>query len=111
MTRARSLAASAAIAVGLLGCSAAPSAESDHEGLSSQRDSALYAASSAVWPTTTIPVCWVNGSPELAAQMEWSRAAVASTWEAVSAVRFVGWGPCEGNGPGVRILIGEENPY
>lgn len=72
----------------------------------------LFVASRTIWPSTSIPVCWVNATEADAEAMEWSRDAIAGTWEAVSTVRFTGWGACApGARTGIRILLSDENPY
>lgn len=69
-------------------------------------DSNLFAASYWIWPSPTIPVCWVN--PVDPQAMGWVRDQIASTWEAVSAVRFVGWNACTSQDTNsVRIELGE----
>jgi hypothetical protein len=104
--------APALLALVAVGCSATSSpAPGASEVLSTDREDALFVASSAVWPSPEISVCWVNAGPEYEAQKQWTRDAVAGTWEAVSAVRFTGWGPCEEKSDGIRIMIAEENPY
>ncbi len=89
----------------------APPTEALDAESSEESEDALFVASSTVWPSPTIPVCWVNPGPQDAEAMEWTRDAVASTWEAVSQVRFVGWGTCTGSKNGVRIKIADAGPY
>lgn len=98
--------------LGLLaaGCSSADVTDESAEAPDS-KESALFVASSAVWPTTEIPVCWLDPRPEHEAQRAWTRDAIQRTWESVSAVRFTGWQGCWGDGPGIRIMIAEANPY
>ena len=94
------------------GCSAVgPEEDAAKERTSTESERALFAVTSAIWPSTTIPVCWVDPLEEHKAQREWTRDAIATTWETVSPVRFVGWEACAGPGDGVRIKIAEENPY
>lgn len=65
---------------------------------------------SALWKTKKIPVCWEN--PERAPDLHRKLVAdaVASTWEKESALNFTGWGKCNLESPGVRILISDEEP-
>ena len=53
---------------------------------------ALYVATSKVWQSPVIRVCWEPGG--LAIDREWIRDAVRDTWEAESNVIFTGWGAC-----------------
>jgi hypothetical protein len=72
-------------------------------------DSALYVESDLLWPIPYhIPVCWEEDGNELG--KEWVRDQVTRTWEAVSAVRFLGWGRCTDGSRGVRIHIADERP-
>lgn len=109
----RALAALAATAA-LLTPSYAPALGDDGvpRGLSRDR---LFGTTlrEAKWSSTTISVCWENRDKASAAQEALVRSAVASTWEASSSVRFVGWGDCAStDAPGVHILIDEsEQPY
>ncbi len=52
-----------------------------------------------------LPVCWENPSDADATERAWVEQAVEQTWEAASAVRFLGWGPCESTTSGIRIRI------
>ena len=89
-----------ATAIGCVGA-AAPEEEQTQTA-----ESNLFAASQLIWPSPTISVCWVN--PGDAQAMGWVRDQVASTWEAVSAVRFVGWNACTSQDThSVRIEVGE----
>jgi hypothetical protein len=59
-----------------------------------------------LWPNPgNIDVCWENPSADDSTQRQWVRDSVARTWEAASAVRFVGWGPCSSLSIGIRIRI------
>ncbi len=69
----------------------------------------LFAATPALWPSPTISVCWVN--PGDWETMYWTRNQVEATWQAVSAVTFVGWEACDSANPAqIRIAIGDEWP-
>jgi hypothetical protein len=58
----------------------------------------------AIWDSPIIPVCWENGA-ELEKERTVIRQSVAATWEAHSALEFVGWGFCENNSRGIRIEL------
>lgn len=62
------------------------------------------------WETNRIPVCWENAEPENYDLRILTQSAVASTWEANSAVKFTDWSPCEINPKGIRIWIADEGP-
>lgn len=72
-----------------------------------------YAAilAAARWKNASIPVCWENPDESNAAGRQWTRAAVAATWEQASALRFTGWGPCRGRHAGIRILVKDTGPH
>jgi hypothetical protein len=65
------------------------------------------------WDRTSIEVCWEN--PEAAPKAEYlddTKQAVANTWEAKSAIRFIGWGKCKSDAdPGLHILISADQPH
>jgi hypothetical protein len=56
-----------------------------------------------IWSTPTIPVCHEEVTPDDADARAWIQDAVESRWERVSAVDFVGWGPCVGADPGIHV--------
>ena len=63
-----------------------------------------------LWPApATIPVCWENSGS--AREASWVRDAVAKTWEANSALRFVGWTACVPGANGIRIRVNDEGPH
>ncbi|NUO51013.1 MAG: hypothetical protein HOV80_19330 [Polyangiaceae bacterium] len=95
--------------VSVLGC--APPTDVDELESTEEETDNLFVDSDTIWPSTEIPVCWVNTGAQDAAAMEWTRDAVKKTWESVSQVRFVGWGTCNGTKTGIRIKIADENPY
>jgi hypothetical protein len=58
---------------------------------------------SNAWSSSTISVCWDgSGFDE---EKRWIREASADSWEAVSALRFVGWLPCTAAGADIRMHI------
>lgn len=65
----------------------------------------------SIWPAdiTTgyynIPVCWEKISPFHAINRTLTKNTLKSTWEAVSLVRFIGWGACQAGSSGIRITI------
>jgi hypothetical protein len=101
----------------LLGCGSemeqdAP-AEPDAVPAESLRNTSadLFVSSNMIWRSPNIPVCWENAATWNDTYRQWTRDAVARTWEARSGVRFTGWGPCTASSTGVRILISEARPH
>jgi hypothetical protein len=72
-----------------------------------------YVLSTGTWPQTTIPVCWVNGTPADATERLWVQQAVADTWGHYSRLKFTGWGACPAlnGGDAIRILIEDSRSY
>ena len=64
---------------------------------------ALHTLSNVIWSNWSIPVCWEDPQPEQEEARNWTRDAIARTWEAVSDVRFLGWGACHASSDGIRI--------
>lgn len=54
----------------------------------------LFAASSHLWLTSAINVCWIDPRPEHATERGWVQSDADQTWGAQSALHFVGWGTC-----------------
>lgn len=70
-----------------------------------------YPLMSAKWPFNKVFVCWEQTGPEFASQRDLVRAAVRDTWEAASAMKFLGWGKCTPNARGIRIAVSDEGPH
>ncbi len=98
----------AALFVLPLGCVAGVPDDADLDADGTYQDP-VYALANAVWPSTTIPVCWESMDNEV--ERGWVKDAIASTWESVSKVDFTGWGACEWGSPGVRITVKEDGPH
>jgi hypothetical protein len=72
---------------------------------------ALFASSRTIWPSGSIPVCWLNPTNENQFGRDLTRAAVLETWAAAAPLNFTGWGPCESwNVPGIRIFVEDSQP-
>lgn len=61
------------------------------------------------WPAssdgiTYIPVCWENGNG-WQAETQHVKNKILTTWGAFANVNFYGWGSCQSNSRGIRILI------
>lgn len=70
----------------------------------------LYVASTLLWTSTSIPVCWENPTAANQTERGWVRTSAKSTWDAQSAVNFVGWDTCTATSRGIRIRIADEQP-
>lgn len=72
-----------------------------------------FALTSQIWPTSQIPVCWVNPTAVPQFERDWVRAAAVRTWENNSKVRFVGWSicPAQNDFNSIRIKIEDVGPY
>ncbi len=55
------------------------------------------------WVPPHIPVCWESNDPRHAAERQWVEDALGKTWEASSAVDFVGFGACSAGMPGIHV--------
>lgn len=59
-----------------------------------------------------VPVCWENDADENKARdkrlKEIVRQAVSNTWEAISGIKFTGWGDCKEGSSGVRIYWNDD---
>ncbi|MFZ5445997.1 MAG: M12 family metallopeptidase [Myxococcota bacterium] len=81
-----------------------------------ERRDELYAASSKLWGTRSLRVCWMDSG--WSAEKGWVRDAVAQSWARVSNLSFGDWGTCPTNSlqpywpysDGIRIRIADENP-
>ncbi|QDF06483.1 FG-GAP-like repeat-containing protein [Myxococcus xanthus] len=77
----------------------------DQEATIDADSAGLYAASTYIWDSRTISVCWENPSAAGDVEREWVRSAVEGTWGLVTPLDFTGWGACLGNPGIIRILI------
>jgi hypothetical protein len=74
-------------------------------------DAPQYANAEAGWQwrgssdgVTYVPVCWENPQ-SFVTETQWVRDAITNTWESVANLSFYGWGQCQSNSRGIRILI------
>lgn len=86
----------------LLGCG-----EGSGEGLTpvGGRQSNLYVASSKIWNTSNISVCWENANSGNAQERGWIQNAIRDSWQRVSTMTFTGWGACTSGATGLRVLL------
>lgn len=65
----------------------------------------------AKWPFNLVFVCWENPTQEDYDLRVLVKDAVTETWDANSAIKFLGWGACEAATTGVRIRIEDSGPH
>lgn len=82
-------------------------------GLLAQTLERGYVLTNNVWNQSEIPVCWVNPLSSNVTERAWVKDAVVRTWEAVSKVKFTGWGSCPASNDltSIRILISDTGPH
>ena len=76
-----------------------------------QTTQGLSVLQSSLWPNNTCSVCWENATAANVTERGWVRDAIASTWERESNFRFTGWGPCNAQSRGIRILIDDSRSH
>jgi cysteine-rich repeat protein len=92
-----------AIVMDVAGCQSGAQNSDDQNG-----GDDLFAVRRWIWPTHSIPVCWLNANAGNAAGRAWTQSAIQDTWERFIPVTFTGWGPCgSASDPGVRILVSD----
>jgi len=82
----------------------------DGDGALGEVEQAAYVHGAKLWRAPSIPVCWENPTPADAIDREAVKNAVLQTWDAASALHFVGWGPCSASSRGIRIEISDTRP-
>ncbi|MEM7635946.1 MAG: M57 family metalloprotease [Pseudomonadota bacterium] len=70
-----------------------------------------YPLMTATWPDSKIFVCWEQVDDAFAQQRALVRKAIKDTWEANSALEFLGWDKCNDNSSGIRIAVKDEGPH
>lgn len=70
-----------------------------------------YPLMAAKWPFNTIFVCWEDMAMSQSADRLLVQEAVRDTWQAVSGLKFLGWGQCAEQTRGIRIAVRDEGPY
>jgi hypothetical protein len=93
---------------------AAAANESPQPGLAASREADVipYGAivKAARWRRMSVPVCWENASADADAR-EWTRDAVATTWQKVSRIELTGWQQCAPVNKGIRIEVADIGPH
>ncbi len=103
-----------ALGMGMSGCGAEGEVEAGLPATSSEvrvEGQELYTASTKIWKTLSIPVCWENPTAANAAARGWVRDQVEKTWETVTNVDFTGWGTCVAGASGIHILDSDTGPH
>ncbi|WP_292504445.1 M12 family metallopeptidase [Mesorhizobium sp.] len=65
----------------------------------------------AKWPFNTVFVCWENPAEEFSEERALVREAIRDSWEASSGLQFLGWGACQKNSVGIRIVVEDTGPH
>ncbi|MEM7213834.1 MAG: hypothetical protein AAF479_18490, partial [Pseudomonadota bacterium] len=65
---------------------------------------ALTLTKGSAWQKKSIEVCWEDPDPAHRQERTLVRKAIRLSWEAESALRFVGWRSCRSDSDGIRIL-------
>jgi hypothetical protein len=69
----------------------------------------LNAASTTMWTSPDIPVCWETAGRDT--EKGWVREAISKTWEAEANINFLGWGTCTAaTTSGIRIQVADVHP-
>jgi len=68
-------------------------------------------ATATRWASATIPVCWEASADAFPRERAFVEEAARASWEAVSAVRFAGWGRCAAGAPGLHLAVADEAPH
>ncbi len=61
-----------------------------------------------LWGRSDINVCWENPNATTSEKRKWVQEAIKNSWSAHAQVDFTGWGTCQSNSRGVRILIKDD---
>lgn len=61
------------------------------------------------WPNTRINVCWESNNPAFATERRWVEDALTQSWEAYSAIDFVGFGQCTSGAAGIHVRVADES--
>jgi len=71
-----------------------------------------YFLSSALWPSTNIPVCWELAPGAYANERRLVESAVRSSWQANSRLQFSQtWSQCGAAARGIRIAVADTGPH
>jgi hypothetical protein len=69
----------------------------------------LFVDAPHVWGAPSIDVCWEGGGT--AQERAWAMSAVRGSWEAVTNLRFNGWGACPATSRGLRVLMQDSDAF
>jgi len=91
------------------GCSA-PVDETGEEAALATQSEELYYASTKLWPTNIIGVCWESTPTGEAKGRKWVKDQVTKAYETETGVQFTGWDQCTATSAGIRIRVADEWP-
>src|SRR5688572_15176102 len=83
----------------------------DEEAGVATQSQELYYASTNLWPTNIIGVCWEKTPSAEATQRGWVKDQVSKAYETETGVQFTGWKKCTATSKGIRIRVADENPH
>ncbi len=84
--------------------------ETDYEPFVEGMSQGLFAGINELWDPGQVDVCWENPSAAPNEERVWVRDAIARTWSFAGDLEFTGWGTCNTNSNGVRILLADAPP-
>jgi uncharacterized protein with LGFP repeats len=88
------------------GCLALDESEQPETGEAAEP---LFVDAPHVWGAPSIDVCWEGGGT--AQERAWAMSAVRGSWEAVTNLRFNGWGACPATSRGLRVLMQDSDAF
>lgn len=59
------------------------------------------------WASPRINVCWESLDPAFATERDWVEDSLTNSWEAASAIDFVGFGQCMPGMPGIHVVVAD----
>lgn len=70
-----------------------------------------YPLLAARWPFNKVFVCWEDSAAAYPEQRKLVQDAITATWQAESALQFIGWGDCKPKSRGIRIMVEDTGPH
>lgn len=99
----------------LFGVETGSTAASFYDDLTKEQQQAIldkaYPNMDVLWPDPSLFVCWENPDPALEAARALVQQAITDTWQANSALQFLGWGACGETSVGIRIKVEDTGPH
>jgi hypothetical protein len=78
------------------------------KGTESLGENKGWVVASSRWPNPSIAVCWQSMPENLAKERGWVIDALAKSWEAQSAIDFVGFGLCQQGDKGIWVDVADK---